>query len=167
MLVFSLTTQCTLKGFGCSSRIKELTCNQVQDGDRDRDGVWTSPPLQLPYQWAEDEVVQEAQVPHQGDEEEVVFEHTSTEDWEQEIAIDVVALEGSSTPGQGNNIPDGNTDVEMGLHQGSRHSSISKAKQESEVLWPRFSIKTCQTFFGIFSLWVFLALVLWTLMPGE
>ena len=166
MLVFSLTTQCTLKGFGCSSRIKELTCNQVQDGDRDRDGVWTSPPLQLPYQWAEDEVVPEAQVPHQGDEEEVVFEHTSTEDWEQEIAIDVVALEGSSTSGEGNNIPDGNTDVELGLHQGSRHPS--KAEQESEVSRPRtlarFSIKTCQKFFGIFSLWVFLALVLWTMM---
>ena len=152
MLMFSFTTQCTLKGFGCSSRIKELTCNQVQDGDRDRDGVWTSPPLQLPYHWAEDEVVQEAQVPHQGDEEEVVFEHTSTEDWEQEIAIDAVALEGNSTPGEGNNIPDGNTDVEMGLHQGSRHPR------------PRFSIMTCQTFFGIFSLWVFLALVLWTMM---
>merc|ERR1719391_1928590 len=111
----------------------------------------------------EDEVVL---VPYQGDAEEVVFEHTSTEDWEQEIAIDAVALEGNSTPGEGNNIPDGNTDAEMGLHHCSRHSR--KAKQESEVLRPslgqalaRFSIKTCQTFFGIFSLWVFLALVLW------
>merc|ERR1719391_140230 len=109
----------------------------------------------------EDEVVL---VPYQGDEEEVVFEHTSTEDWEQEFAIDAVALEGNSTPGEGNNIPDGNTDAEMGLHDCSRHSS--KAKQESEVLRPRFSIKTCQTFFGIFSLWVFLALALWAMMPG-
>merc|ERR1719300_590773 len=86
----------------------------------------------------EDEVVLDTQVPHQGDEEEVVFEHTSTDDWEQEIAIDVVALEGNSTPGEGNNIPDGNTDAEMGLHDCSRHPS--KAEQESEVSRPKFSI---------------------------
>ena len=92
MLIFSSTTQCTFEGFGCSSRIEDITCNQLQDGDRDRDEMWISPALQLPYQWAEDEVVPDLQVPHQ----EVVFEHTSTEDWEQEIAIDVIALEGNS-----------------------------------------------------------------------
>ena len=102
------------------------------------------------------------QASNQGGEEEVVFQHTSTEDWEQEIAIDVIALEGNSTPDEGNSTPDGRTDVEKGVHLESRHSR--KAKEGREVSRPWFSIKTCQTFFGIFSLWAFLLLVLWTMM---
>ena len=131
--------------------------------------MWTSPTLQLPYQWAEDEVVPDLQTPNQGGQEEVIFEHTSTEDWEQEIAIDVIAVEGNSnpdegnsTPDEGNSTPDGRTDVEMGVHPDSRH--WRKAKEGREVSRPWFSIKTCQTFFGIFSLWAFLLLVLWTMM---
>ena len=163
MLIFSSSTQYTLEGFGCSSRLEEITCSQLEGGDRDRDEVWTSPNLQLPYQWAEDEVVPDLQASNQGGEEEVVFQHTSTEDWEQEIAINVIALEGNSTPDEGNSIPVGRTDVEMGVHPESRHSRKAKGGR-TEVSRPWFSIKTCQTFFGIFSLWAFLLLVLWTMM---
>ena len=127
--------------------------------------MWTSPTLQLPYQWAEDEVVPDLQTPNQGGQEEVVFEHTSTEDWEQEIAIDVIALEGNSTPDEGNSTPDANvrTDVEMGVHPDNRY--LSKAKEGGrEVSRPWFSIKTFQTFFGVFSFWAFLLLVLWTMI---
>ena len=101
------------------------------------------------------------QTPNQGGEEEVVFQHTSTEDWEQEIAIDVIALEGNSTPDEGNSIPDGRTDVEMGMHPGSRQLSNPKNGRESSRPW--FSINTCRTFCSIFSFWTFLLLVLWTL----
>ena len=150
--------QCTLQGFGRSSRIEEITCNHLEDGDRDREEVWTSPDLQLPaYQWGEDEILNE-QTPTQT---EVVFEHTSTEDWDQENAI-VVAPEENSIPNEGTSTPDGRTDVEMGVHQSRGHAS--KAKEGREVSRPRFSIKTCQTFFSIFSLWAFLVLVLWTMM---
>ena len=150
--------QCTLEGFHRSSRIEEITCNHLQDGDRDREEVWTSPVLQLPaYQWGEDEILNEqTQTPT-----EVVFEHTSTEDWDQENAI-VVAPEENSIPNEGTSTPDGRTDVEMGVHQSRGHAS--KAKEGREVSRPRFSIKTCQTFFSIFSLWAFLVLVLWTMM---
>ena len=139
------------------------TGNQVQAGDRDRGEVWSSPNLQLPaYQWADDEVVPDLQATNQGGEEEVTFEHTSTEDWEQEIAIDVIAVEGDSTPDKENNtIPDGRTDVEMGMHPGRRQ--LSEAKNGREVSRPWFSINTCRTFFSIFSFWTFLLLVLWTL----
>ena len=138
--------------------MEDTTCNHLQDGDRDREEVWTSPDLQLPaYQWGEDEILNE-QTPTQT---EVVFEHTSTEDWDQENAI-VVAPEENSTPNEGTSAPDGRTDIEMGVHQGSRFAG--KAKEGREVPRPRFSIKTCQTFFGIFSLWAFLVLVLWTMM---
>ena len=123
-----------------------MSSNQLEDGDRKQEEVWTSPNLQL--QWEEEELVSE-QIPSED------WQHTSTEDWEQQDAIEV-AVEVN------NAADDGKGDVEMGIPLGDRHETEEKGKVRKHL---DLSVKTCGQIFGFFFLWTFLVLVLWTMMP--
>ena len=148
MLIFSSTIQSTFDGLGRSPRIEEVSSNQLEDADRKQEEVWTSPNLQLPYHWEEEELVSE-QIPSED------WQHTSTEDWEQQDAIEV-AVEVN------NAADDGKRDVEMGIPLGDRHETEEKGKVPKHL---DLSVKTCGQIFGFFFLWTFLVLVLWTMMP--
>ena len=80
------------------------------------------------------------------------------EDWDPKNLVDMIALAPEKTNSPGARIGD----VEMGIRdQGQGHSG--DGTDEKEDSRPRFSIKTCQSFCGIFLFWAFLFMILWTM----
>ena len=80
------------------------------------------------------------------------------EDWDPKNLVDTIALAHEKTNSSGGRIGD----VEMGIRdQGQGH--LGDGTDEKEDSRPRFSIKTCQSFCGIFLFWAFLFMILWTM----
>ena len=94
--------------------------------------------------------------------EEVVVSMPRTpvrkEDWDKKNLVDTIALASEETNSPGGRIGD----VEMGSRDQGQGLLVD-GRGEKEDSRPRFSIKTCQSFCGIFLFWAFLFMILWTM----
>ena len=118
-----------------------------QEINRDMQGkLFASSHVQLPGKRLEEVVVSVQRTPVQ------------REDWDKKNLEDTIALAPEETNSPGGRIGD----VEMG-NRDQGQGFLVDGRDEKEDSRPRFSIKTCQSFCGIFLFWAFLFMILWTM----
>ena len=119
----------------------------VNKANRDmQEELFASSHVQLPSKVLEEVVVSVQQTP------------VRKEDWDKKNLEDTIALASEETNSPGGRIGD----VEMGSRDQGQGLLVD-GRGEKEYSRPRFSIKTCQSFCGIFLFWAFLFMILWTM----
>ena len=118
-----------------------------QEINRDMQGkLFASSHVQLPGKRLEEVLVSVQRTP------------VRKEDWDPKNLVDTIAFAPEETNSPGGRIGD----VEMG-NRDQGQGFLVDGRDEKEDSRPRFSIKTCQSFCGIFLFWAFLFMILWTM----